>query len=167
MEIERYSLLRGAGETQSFGRHLGTLLRPGDWVALTGDLGSGKTTLVAGLVEGIHPGIKSRSPTYVRVDVYGSSPSVVHADLYRLDSDAEWHTLGIEDLAAEDAVVLIEWADRAAGRLPGARLDLSLRWSGENARELRIVPRGERWAAVVRDGALDRDRWSHALDPRN
>ena len=167
MENERSSLLRSAGETRTFGRHLGALLRPGDWVALTGDLGSGKTTLVSGLVEGVHPGLRSRSPTYVRVEVYGSAPAVVHADLYRLESDEEWATLGIEDLAAEDAVVVIEWADRATGRLPDSRLDLLLRWSDESARELWIAPRGERWAAAVKDGALGRDRWGHALDPRS
>lgn len=167
MDIELRSLLRGAGETRSFGRHLGTLLRPGDWVALTGDLGSGKTTLIAGIVEGIHPGWRSRSPTYVRVEVYGRSPTIVHADLYRLESASEWDTLGIEDLAAEDAIVLIEWADRASDRLPEERLDLSLRFSGEGARELRIVPRGERWTSLVAAAKLDREYWTHALHPRD
>jgi tRNA threonylcarbamoyladenosine biosynthesis protein TsaE len=167
MGIEVRSLLRGAGETQAFGRRLGTLLRSGDWVALTGDLGSGKTTLVAGVVEGIHPGLRSRSPTYVRVELYGKSPTIVHADLYRLESAAEWDTLGIEDLADTDAVVLVEWADRAPDRLAAERLDLSLRFSVEGTRELRIAPRGERWTSVVRAGALDREHWSHALDPRN
>lgn len=161
------SLLAGAGETRAFGRRLGSLLRPGDWVALTGDLGSGKTTLVSGVVEGIHPGLRSRSPTYVRVELYGESPTIVHADLYRLESAAEWDTLGIEDLAGADAIVLVEWADRALDRLAKERLDLSLRISGEGARELRIVPKGGRWTGIVRAGALDREHWGHALDPRN
>lgn len=167
MDIELRSLLRDAGETQSFGKHLGTLLHPGDWVALTGDLGSGKTTLIAGVVDGIHPGLRSRSPTYVRVEVCGRSPAVIHADLYRLESEAEWDTLGIEDLADAAAVVLVEWADRAPDRLPEERLDLSLRFCGEGARELRIVPRGERWMSLVREGKLERDYWSHALYPRD
>ena len=167
MDIEARSLLRGAGETQSFGRRLGALLRPGDWVALTGDLGSGKTTLVAGVVEGIHPGLRSRSPTYVRVEVYGQAPAIVHADLYRLESAAEWDSLGIEDIAETESVVLVEWADRAADRLPEDRLDLSLRYCGESAREVRIVPKGERWMSVVRAGNLDREHWSHAPRPRD
>jgi len=167
MDVEVRSLLRGAGETQAFGRHLGTLLRPGDWVALTGDLGSGKTTLIAGVVEAIHPGLRSRSPTYVRVEVYGHAPTIVHADLYRLESASEWDTLGIEDLADPDAIALIEWADRAPDRLPEERIDLSLRFSGEGARELRIVPRGERWTDAVRNGTLDREFWSHAHHPRD
>lgn len=166
MEVEVRSLLQGAGETRSFGKHLGSLLTAGDWVALTGDLGSGKTTLVSAAVEEIHPGLRGRSPTYVMVEVYGKSPAIVHADLYRLDSSAGWNTLGIEDLADRDAVVFVEWADRALDRMPPDRLELSLRFSGEGAREIRIRPHGERWARLVRDGGLDREHWSHALHPR-
>ncbi len=165
MDVEVRSLLRGAGETTSFGKRLGTLLRPGDWVALTGDLGAGKTTLVTGAVEGIHPGVRGKSPTYVMVEVYGESPPIVHADLYRLGSSAEWESLGIEDLADGSAIVLIEWADRAPDRLPPDRLDLSLFFSGEGAREIRIRPHGERWNRLVREGKLDREYWSHALYP--
>ena len=165
--MEVRSLLRGEGETRSFGRHLGSLLLPGDWVALTGELGAGKTTLVSAAVEEIHPGLRGRSPTYVMVEVYGASPSIVHADLYRLLSPAEWETLGIEDLAERDAIVLVEWADRAPDRLPVERLDLALRFSGEGAREIRIRPHGERWIRLVREGKLDREYWSHALYPRD
>jgi tRNA threonylcarbamoyl adenosine modification protein YjeE len=167
MDVETRSLLKGPGETLAFGRRLGALLEAGDWVALCGDLGAGKTTLVQGVVEGIHPGIKSRSPTYVLVEVYGTAPAVVHADLYRLETESEWDTLGIEDLASDGAVVLIEWADKAAARLPEARLDLTLRMSGEGAREISVRPRGERFTAWVRDGLLDREYWSGALHPRD
>jgi tRNA threonylcarbamoyl adenosine modification protein YjeE len=124
-------------------------------VALNGDLGAGKTTLVSGIVEGIHPGMRSRSPTYVRVEVYGGSPAIVHADLYRLDAPEEWDTLGIEDLAEGGAIVVVEWADRAAGRLPENRLDLTLRYAGPDAREIRIEPRGDRWETLLTQGALD------------
>jgi tRNA threonylcarbamoyl adenosine modification protein YjeE len=151
----RSSLLRGAGETRSLGQKLGRLLRPGDWIALRGDLGAGKTTLVSGLVEGIHPGMRSRSPTYVRVEVYGGTPAIVHADLYRLESPEEWDTLGVEDMAADGAIVVVEWADRAAGRLPEERLDLSLEYAGEEARAIRIEPRGGAWARRISEGNLD------------
>jgi len=154
MDAMRHSLLRGAGETRSLGLRLGRHLIPGDWVALRGDLGAGKTTLVSGIVEGIHPGLRSRSPTYVRVEVYGESPAIVHADLYRLEKPEEWDTLGIEDLAERGAIVVVEWADKAAGRLPENRLDLSLRYAGSDAREVRIEPRGERWKSLVDRGAL-------------
>ena len=153
MHPPRQSLLRGAGATHSLGRNLGRLLVPGDWVALHGDLGSGKTTLVSGIVEGIHPGMRSRSPTYVRVEVYGDSPPIVHADLYRLEKPEEWDTLGVEDLA-EGAIVLVEWADRAPSRLPEERLDLFLRYAGADAREVRMEAKG-RLSRLLHEGALD------------
>jgi tRNA threonylcarbamoyladenosine biosynthesis protein TsaE len=165
VDVEIRSLLRTPGETRAFGRHLGTLLKAGDWIALTGELGAGKTTLASGVVDGIHPGTRGRSPTYVLVEVYGSSPAVVHADLYRVASPEEIAGLGLEDLSQGDSVTIVEWADRAAGRLPPERLDLELRYSGEHARELRIRPRGPRWERLAKEGALDRERWSHALTP--
>jgi tRNA threonylcarbamoyladenosine biosynthesis protein TsaE len=156
LDLDRRSLLRGAQETIALGKRLGRLLQPGDWVALTGDLGAGKTTLVQGIVEGIHPGQKSKSPTYVRVEVYGSRPAIVHADLYRLEAAEEWDTLGIEDLARAEggAVVVVEWADRAPGRFPSDRLLVSLRYAGPDAREARIEARGERWERLL-SGALE------------
>lgn len=170
MPVELRSLLRTDRETRALGRHLGTLLRAGDWVTLRGELGAGKTTLVAGIVDGLHPGQPSRSPTYVMVEVYGGSPRIVHADLYRLTRPEEYETLALEDLASSDAVVLVEWADRATSRLPDDRLDLELRYldpaAGEG-REIRIRPRGDRFETMAAEGHFDRDRWHHALHPRN
>lgn len=167
MDIELRSLLHTEGETRSFGRHLGTLLQPGDWVALTGDLGSGKTTLVSGILETLSPGARGRSPTYVLVEVHPGAVPIVHADLYRLRSAAEMAGLALEDLAEPGAVVLIEWADRAEGNLPAERLDLALRYLDGPGRELRVRPQGARWTKVARDGLLDRDRWQHVLHPGN
>ena len=154
MDQAKTTLLTGAGETRSLGQRLGRVLHPGDWVALRGDLGAGKTTLVSGIVEGIHPGMRSRSPTYVRVEVYGQSPAIVHADLYRLESPEEWDTLGVEDLA-DGAIVVVEWADKASGRLPEERLDLTLEYAGADARAIRIEPRGKRWGRRLAESGLD------------
>lgn len=167
MSVELRSLLRGEGETRSFGRHLGSLLRVGDWVALTGELGAGKTTLVSGVLDAIHPGARVRSPTYVLIEVYGTSPTVVHADLHRLNAASDYEGLGLEDLATRDSIVLIEWAERAGPDLPSDRLDLELRYVEGGGRELRVRPRGERWESLARGGALDRDRWHDAHHPRD
>jgi len=167
MEIELRSLLRTEAETRSFGRHLGTLLLPGDWVALTGDLGSGKTTLVSGILESLAPGARGRSPTYVLVEVYTGPTPVVHADLYRLRSREELRGLALEDLAEPGAVVLIEWADRASEDLPPERLDLELRYLEGPGRELRIRPKGGRFNDAAKNGLFDRDRWQDVLHPRD
>ncbi|HET9951937.1 MAG TPA: tRNA (adenosine(37)-N6)-threonylcarbamoyltransferase complex ATPase subunit type 1 TsaE, partial [Candidatus Eisenbacteria bacterium] len=71
MPVELRSLLKTDGETRALGRYLGGLLRGGDWVTLRGELGAGKTTLVSGILDAIHPGLRGRSPTYVLVEVYG------------------------------------------------------------------------------------------------
>jgi tRNA threonylcarbamoyl adenosine modification protein YjeE len=169
VSVELRSLLRTEGETRSFGRHLGSIVAAGDWIALSGELGAGKTTLVSGMLDSIHPGARVRSPTYVLVEVYsgvpGGPPTVVHADLFRLRSSREFAGLGLEDLAERDAVVLVEWADRAPDELPPDRLELELRYVEGNGRELRIRPRGDRWESVALEGALDRDRWHDALHP--
>ena len=146
------SVLVGADEMRAYGIRLAGALRAGDWITLSGELGSGKTTLVSGIVEGIHPGARGRSPTYVLVEVYGAAPAVVHADLYRIRGSAEYETLGLEDLGREDAIVLIEWADRARDRLPAERLDLTLSYAGEGAREVLATPRGASWEVRVREG---------------
>jgi tRNA threonylcarbamoyl adenosine modification protein YjeE len=142
----------GADEMRAYGVRLGRALRAGDWLALYGELGSGKTTLASGIVEGIHPGVRGRSPTYVLVELYGAAPVVIHADLYRIRGSAEYDTLGLPDLSRDDSIVLIEWADRALDRLPAERLDLSLRYAGDGAREILVTPRGPSWAARVREG---------------
>lgn len=173
MPVELRSLLRTDAETRALGRYLGGLLRAGDWVALRGELGAGKTTLVAGIVDGIHPGMHSRSPTYVMVEVYGESPRIVHADLYRLTRSEEVETLALDDLmmgAGAGAVALVEWADRAEARLPDDRLDIELRYLDSSAgegREVRLRPRGDRFETMAAEGLFDRDRWQHALHPRD
>ena len=167
MPVEIRSLLRGEGETRSYGRRLGSLLRPGDCVALTGALGAGKTTLVAGILETLHPGARVRSPTYVLVEVYDGAPRVVHADLYRIRSEEEVPGLALEDLAQPGGILIVEWADRAGSGLPPDRLELELRYVEEGGRELRAQGRGARWEAILMEGLLDRDRWHDALYPGN
>ena len=167
MDIELRSLLVGEGETRAFGRHLGSLLRAGDLVALLGELGAGKTTLVSGVLETLHPGARVRSPTYVLAEVYGGSPAVVHADLHRVRSVGEATALALDEIAGPDAIALVEWADRALEALPSDRLDLELRYVPEGGRELRVRPRGERWNAAAREGLFDRERWTNALYPGN
>lgn len=167
MDIELRSLLVGDGETRAFGRHLGGLLRPGDCVALVGELGAGKTTLVSGVLDRLHPGARVRSPTYVLAEVYGSDPAVVHADLHRVGSAGEARSLALDEIAGPDAITLVEWADRAPEALPDERLELTLRYVPEGGRELRIRPRGARWSAAAREGLFDRERWTNALYPGN
>lgn len=105
--------LPDAEATARAGRALGRLLRGGDAVALVGDLGAGKTTLVAALVDELGGGAAS-SPTFSLVNEYPAGRLVVwHVDLYRLERDAEVPELGLDDILGDRrGVSLIEWADK-------------------------------------------------------
>jgi tRNA threonylcarbamoyladenosine biosynthesis protein TsaE len=99
-------------------------------VELTGDLGAGKTTLVRGFLRecGVHAPV--RSPTYTLVETYAlGSRTFVHLDLYRLTDSSELENLGLRDLAGDGHTWLVEWPERAAGRLPPA--DLAVRLSAQ------------------------------------
>jgi tRNA threonylcarbamoyladenosine biosynthesis protein TsaE len=121
---------RTAQDTEDFGAALARAQPQGQALAvvyLAGDLGTGKTTLARGFLAA--RGIKAdiRSPTYTLTEVYPLEHStLVHADLYRLKDPEELETLGLRDYAQDGYVWLIEWPERAAGRLPAADLSLSL-----------------------------------------
>lgn len=102
--------LRDEAETRAVGAELAGILGAGDLVLLKGELGAGKTTLVRGLLEALGWDEPVRSPTYNIIQVFDTKPSVMHADLYRLQSVSG---LGLEDYL-ESHLCLIEWPDRAS-----------------------------------------------------
>jgi tRNA threonylcarbamoyl adenosine modification protein YjeE len=122
-------------------------LEPGDLVTLSGDLGAGKTTFARAMIRHLadNPDIPVPSPTFTLIQTYDLPRfPVVHADLYRLEGPGELAELGFDDLP-KDAVVLLEWPDRAAGFLPPDRLDVAFTLapqSGPEARKARITAYG-------------------------
>ena len=124
---------RAPEETIRLGKIIGELLRPGDVVALIGDLGAGKTTLAKGIAAGagVEDESEVTSPTFVLVNEYFAGTlglELYHIDAYRLNSPAEFEQLGFDDLCRPDSVVLIEWADRVESVLrtvPAIRIELS------------------------------------------
>ena len=124
-------------ETVELGERLGTSLKPGSVVLLFGDLGAGKTTFVRGLATGlgIEPSEVS-SPTFVLIQEYRGRVTLHHVDLYRIEGAAV-DDLGVEELANERAVVVIEWAERLPRPIPGA-IHVKLEDKGENVREIAI-----------------------------
>jgi tRNA threonylcarbamoyladenosine biosynthesis protein TsaE len=108
--------------TEALGRRIGARLRAGDWVALVGPLGAGKTVLARGLAEGAGASGYMASPSFVLVREYAGPVPVFHVDLYRLDRREEIDALGLEELGDGRGIVLLEWADRASWILPDDRL---------------------------------------------
>ena len=125
--------LADAESTRAAGAALGAALRGGDVVALVGELGAGKTTLVAGVVFGAGGDVDAvASPTFALVNEYRGPLALAHVDLYRLEQERELEELGLDDLwARTDGAVLIEWADRFADRMPEDRLEIVLSHVGD------------------------------------
>jgi N-acetylmuramate 1-kinase len=120
---------------------LANALDPGDVVALSGDLGAGKTTLARAMIRHLagDPALDVPSPTFTLMQSYELPRFVlVHADFYRLAGPADLRELGFEDLPA-GAVVLIEWPDRAPDLLPGERLEVEIRLDAKHGSERRNV----------------------------
>ena len=130
-------------ETLALGRRLATLLEAGDVVLLAGKLGSGKTLLVSGVAEGLGIDGPVTSPSFVLVREYddGFLP-LVHADVYRLGSMAEFDDLELPD-SASDGVLLIEWGTAVAGGVPEDHLVIHIDVLGEGERRFRFEAKGD------------------------
>jgi tRNA threonylcarbamoyladenosine biosynthesis protein TsaE len=128
--------LEGAESTEAFGARLAAALRPGDVVALYGDLGAGKTTLARGILRGLGFEGEVASPTFPIVQPYDElALPVWHVDLYRVEDPAELEELALED-ALDGGALLIEWPERLGSALWPHALRLTLRREGEGARAL-------------------------------
>jgi len=143
-------VLRGEAEQEAFGDRLGRACGGGPLlVFLEGDLGAGKTTLVRGLVRGLGHRGAVKSPTYTLIEPYRiGDRQVYHLDLYRVADPDELEFLGLREILAEEAILLIEWPERGAGWLPPPDLRLRLRHL-DDGRELTLDAQGARGAAVV------------------
>src|ERR1044072_2527015 len=114
--------------TRRLASDVASVLQAGDLVTLSGDLGAGKTAFARALIRHLagDDALDVPSPTFTLVQTYALPRfAVVHADLYRVTHASELAELGVDE-AAEDAVVLLEWPDRAGDALPGGRVDISL-----------------------------------------
>jgi tRNA threonylcarbamoyladenosine biosynthesis protein TsaE len=142
---------RSLKETERLGHNIGESLQGGEVLALYGDLGTGKTSLVRGIAAGI--GAPSRmvtSPTFVLIHEYRGRLHLAHADLYRLGSPQELHEVGLSDYFNGDTVVAIEWAEKATAELPSDRLEIRLTHQGERQRDLELNAFGATAHALLR-----------------
>jgi tRNA threonylcarbamoyladenosine biosynthesis protein TsaE len=118
---------------------LAATLRPGDALALTGDLGAGKTTFVRALVLALHGSdVPVSSPTFVFRQRYDGTPPVEHLDLFRLDDPAAAADLGLEEAFAPDRITVVEWAERLPGLFPAATIRIRIDGAGDEPRRLQI-----------------------------
>ncbi|MFM8305281.1 MAG: tRNA (adenosine(37)-N6)-threonylcarbamoyltransferase complex ATPase subunit type 1 TsaE [Actinomycetota bacterium] len=144
-----------AGETDRLARRVATVLEGGDVVLLAGDLGAGKTVFARGLGAGLGVCEPVVSPTFTLARVYAGRLPMVHVDVYRLDTVHELLDLGLDDLAGDDAVTVVEWGDVVSAAFVADRLEVTLELlpGEDDARRVTIATCGATWRA--REARLD------------
>ena len=123
---------KSAAETTGLGRALSAQLETGDVVAFYGDLGAGKTTMIKGVAAGLGVTGVVKSPSFVIATEYAGRIPVYHVDLYRLNENSDFESIGLNSYLEGDGVCLIEWAERAEKVLTGKaiRVRMSVEGSG-------------------------------------
>jgi tRNA threonylcarbamoyladenosine biosynthesis protein TsaE len=138
------------GATRRLGERIGRMLRAGDVVLLSGDLGAGKTVLAQGIGRGLGVTDPIKSSSFVIMNEYdGASLRLFHADLYRLEDPEQVAELALEELAA-GGVLVVEWPERAPGELSPEYLRVTLEYDGARGRRVVVDAVGERYGAIVR-----------------
>jgi tRNA threonylcarbamoyladenosine biosynthesis protein TsaE len=128
-------------ETIAFGRTLKDLLVPPKLVLLRGDLGAGKTTLVKGIAAAFEAAAEEdvTSPTFTLIHEYrGPRANLYHIDLYRIDTQRELDTLALDDLRAEDSILLIEWGEKFPRFVRERDVEIVLERASESERRIRL-----------------------------
>lgn len=124
-------------ETESFGRRFAENLKPGDVLALTGGLGSGKTQFVKGLVAGLGSRTVATSPTFTLIHEYsGGRLPIYHFDFFRVEDRQSAERLGLDDYFFGDGVSVIEWADRFPDLIPESARWISFETKSEAQRAI-------------------------------
>jgi tRNA threonylcarbamoyladenosine biosynthesis protein TsaE len=138
----REVVTHSAEETIALGRSLAPILTPPKIVLLRGDLGAGKTTLVKGIASAFHAAQEDdvTSPTFTLIHEYrGPKVNVYHIDLYRIDTPRQLETLGLDDLIAENSILLLEWGEKFQRFVNERDVEIQIDHQGEDNRRIRIL----------------------------
>lgn len=129
-----------AEQTWKIAHFIGEKLREGDVLALSGELGSGKTCFTGGLARGLGVDEKYQitSPTFTLINEYPARCKLYHFDVYRLNSYSEFEDLGYEEYFCSDGIVVIEWAEKIVQILPANTFFISFKYLDENRRKIII-----------------------------
>jgi tRNA threonylcarbamoyladenosine biosynthesis protein TsaE len=146
-------ITRSPEETKALGRHIGHHLETGTCIALTGELGCGKTLFTRGICEGLDvPSRQVNSPTFVLANEYRGRVPVFHLDVYRLDTEEDAVDLGITDYLAraQSGVMIVEWAEKIVSLLPDDRLMVEFERLSARQRRIRLGGLNESLAMMLK-----------------
>ena len=127
---------KSSEETVALGKKIGVFLLPNEVIALTGQLGAGKTTLIQGIAEGLGVSDYVTSPTFIIINEYHGRMPFFHIDLYRLRNHNEMEDLGIEEYFNRGGICVIEWAEKLGRRLPVKAEKVEIEVVSENERKI-------------------------------
>jgi tRNA threonylcarbamoyladenosine biosynthesis protein TsaE len=148
MQIQTFS----EQQTRKLGEQLGALFIGGEVIALSGELGSGKTVFVHGLAEGLSVRETVHSPSFTIMNEYSGRLSLYHFDFYRLKTEEEVWNLGWQDYLNSTGINVIEWADRFPKVLPEERLEITFAPDSNNPnnRMITLTPRGVKYSNLLK-----------------
>lgn len=151
-------------ETKALGRKIGKHIKPGTVLALSGDLGSGKTVFVQGLGAGLNvpKDYYITSPTYTLINEYPGRIKLLHVDLYRIDNPGKVEDTGLDDVFGNNAVAAIEWADRLGNDLPKDHIKIQFEINGTESRKITFSAYGQRGVNLLK--IIEKDH-SFSRDP--
>ena len=132
-------ITRSESETEAAAAGLAGKLKPGDWLALYGGLGSGKTTFTRGLCRALGCLVDVSSPTFSIINFYPGKIEVAHVDLYRLEGN--FHEIGLDELFNTKKIVVVEWPEKIKKYLPRKRFDVFFKIINLGQREIEIEKR--------------------------
>ncbi len=139
-------------DTQRLGARLAALVRPGDVIAMQGELGSGKTQFVKGLARGLGVKESVHSPTFILANEYRSGRlPLFHVDAYRVADAGEAVGFGLDDYLNDVGVTAIEWAERIQAALPAELLWIEFRHRSDTERGISIQARGKRYEELLEE----------------
>lgn len=133
----------------AFSERLGSLLQPGDVLALEGDLGAGKTTFTKGLAKGLNITRNVNSPTFTIIKEYQGRLSLYHMDVYRVEDSFE--DLGFDEYFEGNGVTVVEWAHLVKEQLPEELLTIYLYLDDNDSRKLVLEPNGKRYEELCKE----------------
>ena len=133
------SVTQDPQETIQLGEHFATFVEKGDVFSFVGELASGKTTFIKGILKGLSFDEPVTSPTFTLVNEYDAKFPVIHIDCYREDEQERWIKLGMNDYMDEENVVIIEWADKMKSLLPVNTIQIQFSHKSINSREIFLL----------------------------
>ncbi|OGQ84360.1 MAG: tRNA (adenosine(37)-N6)-threonylcarbamoyltransferase complex ATPase subunit type 1 TsaE [Deltaproteobacteria bacterium RIFCSPLOWO2_12_FULL_60_19] len=152
--MKSLSMITGsAAQTRSWGKKLGRLLKGGEIVGLSGELGSGKTCFVRGIAEGLGVGKEAwiRSPTFTLINEYDGRLPLYHIDLYRIGSARELEELNLRDYLFSDGATVVEWFEHLPKEEVDEYLLIDFEHGGGNKRKLTVTAHGRRYKKIVEE----------------